>query len=71
MVEQFGKDVAVDLLPIVKALEDDFYGSEARHRAPTLKEMGDQAASEFRLRHPEISEDAVQALAWCYTYDYR
>ncbi len=63
--------VETDLMPIVKALYEDFYKSEARHTAPTLKEMGEQAALEFRLRHPEISDDAVIALAWCYTYDYK
>ena len=71
LVERFGEDAAVDLLPAVKVLEDDFYASEARHRAPTLTEMGQQAAADFRTVHPEVSEDAVRALAWCYTFDFK
>jgi hypothetical protein len=67
----FGNSAALDLLPAVKALRDEFYASTARDRAPTLVEMGDQASAEFRQVHPEVSEDAVQALQWCYTFDYK
>lgn len=71
LIERFGGNAAVDLLAVVRTLEEDFYRSEARHRAPTLAEMGDQAAADFRRIHPEVSEDAVQALAWCYTFDFK
>jgi hypothetical protein len=33
--------------------------------------MADLAASEFRGRHPEISDDAVEALAWYYSWDWK
>jgi len=71
VVEEFGEEEALDLLPRVHALENDFYRSEARRLARDIQRMGDQAADEFRKRHPEVSEDAIQALAWCYTYDYK
>ena len=71
VVEQFGEDVAVTLMPAIKELAADFYLSSARDTVADLSEMGDVAASEFRSRHPEISEEAVQALRWCYTYDYK
>jgi hypothetical protein len=34
-------------------------------------EMGDRAAEQFRMSHPEFSHDAVRALRWCYAYDYK
>ncbi len=71
VVERFGQDIALDLLPAIKSLKGDFYASDARHRARTLAEMGEQAAADFRLLHPEIAEDAVQALTWCYTFDFK
>jgi hypothetical protein len=71
VVAEFGEDAALDLLPRIRALEDDFYESDARHVVADLKEMGDRAADEFRVRHPEIPDGAVEALAWCYTYDYK
>jgi hypothetical protein len=60
-----------DLLNAIEALAKDFYSSEAVHEVADLAEMGDRAAAEFRERHPEIAEDAVDALRWCYTFDNR
>ena len=70
-VEAFGDEGALDLLLMVRRLEKEFYASDARHTAPGLKEMGDAAAAQFRALHPELSQDAIRALAWCYTYDYK
>lgn len=71
VVATFGEDTALDLLPRVKECEDSFYLSGARFSAPDLISMGEQAAAEFRGIHPEISQEAVRALTWCYTYDYK
>ncbi len=71
LIAEFGEGSAVGLLPQVRALEEDFYRSNANHTAPDLVTMGEQAAAEFRSVHPEVAEDAVQALAWCYTYDFK
>jgi hypothetical protein len=71
LVERFGFQLAVDLLPLIKSLEDDFYSSNARFVTKDLVEMGKIAASQFREMHPEVPEDAVRAFAWCYTYDYK
>lgn len=70
LVQRFG-DEAVDLLPTVQRLEDDFYASDAHHVAIDLVEMARLAADDFRAQHPHISDEAVRALAWCYTYDYK
>ena len=66
-----GENSRADLLPAIKGLDSDFYASDARHSARALAEMGAQAAADFRLLHPEVAEDAVQALAWCYTFDFK
>ncbi len=71
LIEEFGCDAALDLLPRVTALEDSFYMSDARLTAPDLDSMGITASAEFREIHPELSPLAVRALAWCYTYDYK
>ena len=71
VLERFGGEAVLDLLPLIKAIEVDFYESNAYRVGPTLVDIGDQAASEFRERHPEIDEDAVLALRWCYTFDYK
>jgi hypothetical protein len=71
VIERFGTDRALDLLPAVRRLKDEFYESDASRTVANLVEMGDAAATRFRRLHPEVSEEAVQALAWCYAYDYK
>ena len=71
LVHQYGTDGAARLMPEIRKLEPDFYASDARFVAADLKAMGDVAAADFRRMHPEISEDAVAALAWCYSFDYK
>lgn len=71
LVKEFGPVEASRVLPEIRRLEDDFYSSDASRVAPDLVSMGRQAASEFRSAHPEIGEEAVQAFAWSYTFDFR
>ena len=37
----------------------------------TLVEAGRKAIDRFVTLHPDISGTAVEALAWCYTWDYK
>ncbi len=69
LVERFGSEMTAELLPRLRMIEKEFYETDADQRAWDLAEVGDLAANDFRKRHPEISEEAVQALTWCYTYD--
>jgi hypothetical protein len=71
IIARFGDELGLDLIPMVHRLEDDFYRSDARFTVSDLAAMGDKAAADFRARHPEIGEAAVQALAWCYTFDHK
>jgi hypothetical protein len=71
VVAQFGAEQAVALMPYVSALEHDFFASTAHQTAAGLIEMTNQAAGEFRQRHPEVSNEAVDALAWCYSFDWK
>ncbi len=50
---------------------DDFYKSDAWQRVRDLGAAGDEAANRFRKLHTDVDEKAVQALRWCYTYDYK
>lgn len=71
VAEQFGVEAAVELVPLMAALQEDFYTSTAYNTVPGLAEMADQAASEFRERHRDLSDDAVKAFAWCYSWDWK
>lgn len=71
VVQRYGADAAAELLPLVRKLVDEFYLSDARHVAINITEMAIMSSAQFRKQHPEISDDAVKALAWCYTFDYK
>jgi hypothetical protein len=71
VIAHFGVQVAQELLPVIKSLQKDFYVSAADGLAGDLNEMGKIASERFRREHPDISEDIVKILAWCYTYDFR
>jgi hypothetical protein len=71
VLARFGPAVGPAVLTEIGALKDDFFRSSAFREVHGLAAIGDHAAAEFRARHPEISEDAVQALAACYTYAYK
>lgn len=67
----FPANEATKLATIVRALEDDFYKSQAHFTAKNLSEMKDIASSDFRRLHPELPEEIANAFAWCYTFDYK
>jgi hypothetical protein len=71
LAAEYGRDAVVELLPQIEQIVDDFYSSGAAQRAPDLATAGALAAAEFRQRHPYLSSDAVDALAWCYTFDWK
>jgi hypothetical protein len=71
LIERFGADVPLELITEVHRLYEEFYASDARLTSRDIMEMGRQASDRFRGLHPEIHEDAVKALAWCYTFDFK
>jgi hypothetical protein len=68
--EHFDDLTASDLVPEVTRLDEEFYQTEPAEREP-LNAAADRAAAAFVARHPDLTMDAVDALRWCYTYDWR
>jgi hypothetical protein len=54
-----------------KSLEADFYNSDAHLIEPDLRAMVDRASEEFRSRHPDAPSPLIDALARCYSFDYK
>jgi hypothetical protein len=70
VVARFG-GLAVEIMPWVHSLHDSFFGSGAHDRGVDLAEKTKFATADFRLVHPEVSEEAVRALAWSYAFDHK
>lgn len=71
VVSQFGAEAASELLPAMKLLIDEFYSSDTKYTAADLEEMGRMATEEFKTKHPEVADEVLKALAWCYTFDFK
>jgi hypothetical protein len=71
VVQRYGGATAAKLLQIIRTLEDEFYASDARFTAAGLPEMAALASEQFMQKHPGIDQDIVDALAWCYTFDFK
>jgi hypothetical protein len=70
LVREFGEARGLDLLLAIRSLEADFYRSEAHLTEPDLQSMTARASAEFQSRHPDAPAALVDALAWCYSFDY-
>lgn len=68
---KLGSAKAERLLPIIKKLQEDFYGSDANLKAIDLADMGTLAKTQFQQRHPNIPAEIASIFAWCYTFDNR
>ncbi len=71
IIDHYGREDAFVLLTTIRHLENEFYQTDARNTAPDLKSMAQLAETDFRERYPNIPEAIVEALVWCYTYDYK
>jgi hypothetical protein len=71
VINHFGPELGAKLLTTMKVLADDFYSSNANQIAHGVQEMAKMAADHFRQKHPEIPEEIIEVLAWCYTFDFK
>jgi hypothetical protein len=69
--ERFGAPAAAQLAPILRTLEGEFASTNAADVAADLREMHELAFADFKRKHPELSDQAVHALAARYTYENR
>lgn len=71
LVEEFGPEKAAGLELAVAALLDELGALEIDWSMHSLETAGSAARSMMRVRHPELSDSALQALEWKFTYDWR
>lgn len=72
LTARIGVDQATELLPRIKELEREFYMFLADMPVGQDLFSAMRAREEaFLVRHPELSEAAVSALGWCWSYDHR
>lgn len=71
VIARFGAEVAHDLVPTLDVLYTEFSATDAHWTVGDFDEMVSAAAERFRLLHPELTDDAVRALAGRYAWQYK
>lgn len=71
LVERYGSDTAQKLVPMLNELHRQFFESDAALKVPDLSAARDVAAGRFARLHPDLTPEAVTALAWCYSWDWK
>lgn len=59
------------LLSSVRALVEECMAVKIDWSNSTLSEGGDEAARVMATRHPELTAEAINALRWSFTYNWR
>jgi hypothetical protein len=71
VVDVFGEDLAIEILPTIRLLQGHFYESEARRHHADIWDASSAAAHEFRRRYPQLPPSVADDFAWCYAYDFK
>jgi hypothetical protein len=65
-------DAAVDLLPRIQALLDEVYAPELRlWEERTVGDIADRVSRWLRAHHPELSDDAINAVSNQFAFDWK
>ena len=71
LADRFGDDTASKLVPILDGLLDELGAIHVDWKQHSLQSAGDMAARAMKERHPELSDAALKALDWKFTFDWR
>ena len=71
LVSRFGSERGAQLLGEIKSLEDACYLSDAHMVASDIQDMAVRCARDLERKRPGIPKEIVDALVWCYTFDYK
>lgn len=68
---RFGEGSSAVLVPVLRHLLTEFWEHDASKRLEDPQEIREAVVQPFREQHPELSDDAVEALYWDYSWNIR
>ncbi len=68
---KFGSEKGAELASQVTALVHEMNGLAIDWSVQSLESAGDIIRKEMHHRHPDLSDKALRALAWKFTFDWR
>jgi hypothetical protein len=71
VVAEFGPQRGEELVTTIQALVAEVMAAPVDWASETLSSATDDAHDRMHRAHPELADDAVQALAWIFSWDWR
>lgn len=71
LVREFGAAEAAILEPKVRAILDELARIQVDWSKQTLLSAEQEVLAKMRARHPDLSEEALRALGWDFTFSWR
>lgn len=71
LVREFGAAEAAILEPKVRAILDELARIEVDWSKHTLVSAEQEVLAKMHARHPDLSEEALRALGWDFTFSWR
>ena len=71
VLDRFGAIVGAQLLDRIERLFTDLDCLAPDWRRHSLLSAKDWAEAEMRARHPKLHDDAIVALGWAFSYDWK
>jgi hypothetical protein len=68
LTKEFGPSKGSELISQVRALVDESDGINIDWTKHSLKSARDEVLRIMRERHPELTDEAIQALAWRFSF---
>jgi hypothetical protein len=69
--EVFGEPAATELEKRVMELVDESFAIAIDWNEHSLASAGEHVRATMRARHPDLSPEAIEALVWNFTYNWR
>jgi hypothetical protein len=71
VLAKFGDGVGLDLVAYSQAVLTELYNEQPDWNTENLAEATERAVDKVRASHPELSGDAIEALRWSYSWDWK
>ena len=71
LAREFGAVRARRLVELIAALQREMHAIDIDWKTHSLVEASDAARAEMKRQHPELADEALNALAWAFRYAWR
>jgi hypothetical protein len=71
LTQRFGEELGLDLVQYSEAVLAELYAEPPDWSTDDLKSATENAVQRIRSGHPELSDEALSALGWSFSWDWK